>query len=291
LQARLKAYDVEQINGPLRVANEEIERQRALLKSQADAFGKSTEEIARASKQQELLNQFEAQGVPITEQLRASINATAENYGRLAQETEDAAKRQKEIVAAMDEVRSISRDALGSLISDLAHGKSAAEALRDALGRIGDRLISSGVDKLIEGLFGEAGKAGGGLFGSLFSGLFSAFEDGGVVGVPGGRMVRAPLSAFVGAPHFAAGGAVPVIAHAGEVILNAAQQANVAAAIKMAGAAANNNSASHSRGSSPPIGPIVFNLPPGSDGRSFQQSEGQITAMMMRAIANAQRHA
>jgi hypothetical protein len=291
LQARLKAYDVEQINGPLRVANEEIERQRALLKAQAEAFGKSTEEIAKASKQQELLNQFEAQGVPITDQLRASIDATAENYGRLAKETEDAAKRQKEIVAAMDEVRAISRDALGSLISDMVHGKSAAEALRDALGRIGDRLISSGVDKLIDGLFGEAGKAGGGLFGSLFSGLFSAFEDGGVVGVPGGRMVRAPLSAFVGAPHFAAGGAVPVIAHAGEVILNAAQQANVAAAIKMAGAAANNNSASHSRGSSPPIGPIVFNLPPGSDGRSFQQSEGQITAMMMRAIANAQRHA
>lgn len=291
LRSRLKAYDIEQINGPLRAANEEIERQRALLNAQAEAFRKSTEEVAKASKQQELLNQFEAQGVPITDQLRASIGAAAENYGRLAKETEDAANRQKEIVAAMDEVRSISREALGSLISDLVHGKSAAESLRDALGRMGDRLISSGLDRLVGGFFGEAGKAGGGVFGGLLSGLFAAFDEGGVVGAPGGRMVRAPLSAFVGAPHFASGGAVPVIAHAGEVILNAAQQANVAAAIKAARGAANSNTSSHNRGASTPIGPIVFNLPPGSDGRSFQQSEGQITAMMARAIANAQRYA
>jgi hypothetical protein len=125
--------------------------------------------------------------------------------------------------------------------------------LADALG-FGGGLetanIKAGVVNVIGGGAG-LGKIGGGLsgaasgligsIGSLFSGLFSAFEDGGVVGATGGRMVRAPLSAFVGAPHFASGGAVPIIAHAGEVILNAAQQANVSAAIKSAKGAANGN--------------------------------------------------
>jgi len=102
-------------------------------------------------------------------------------------------------------------------------------------------------------------------------------------------MVRAPLSSFVGAPHFASGGAVPVIAHAGEVILNAAQQANVAAAIKAARGAANSNIGGHNRSSAAPI-VNHFNFPPGTDAGSFQRSEGQIAAMVARALGNAQRN-
>jgi hypothetical protein len=285
LQARLKAYDIEQIQGPLRAANEEIERQRNLLRAQAAAFGQSTEATARAAKEQELLNQFQQQGVPITTELRAAIGATADNFGRYAREAEEAADRQQRIVAAMDELRAISKEALGGLISDLAHGRSAAEALGNALSRIGDRLISSGVDTLVDSLFGRSGKAGGGLLGDLFSGLFSAFEEGGIVGAPGGRTMRAPLSAFVGAPHYAAGGAVPVIAHEGELILNAAQQGNLAAMLRL--------SSSHGRNDnrrSRPANVINFHFPQGTDVAAFKRSESQIAAVAARALARGQRN-
>lgn len=278
----------ELLQKPLKEANAEIERQRALLNAQAAAFGRSTEEVARAAKQQELLNQFQQAGVPLSEQLRVSIAETADNYGRLARETEEAAERQRRLVYAMDEVRSIARETLGSLISDLAHGKKASEALGDALGRIGDRLLSSGVDTLVDSLFGRSGKAGGGLFGNLLSGLFSAFEDGGFVGAPSGRAIHAPISAFVGAPHFNSGGVVggarPIFAHDGELIMNLAMQRNAANNYRAALGSGNDNR----RNLSP--GVINFNLPPGTDVQSFMKSEGQISAMLARAAAGGNRY-
>lgn len=89
---------------------------------------------------------------------------------------------------------------------------------------------------------GMAGGLGGGSAPGYFSSpLFSGYADGGIVGALGGHMMRAPLTAFIGAPHFASGGAVPVIAHAGEVILNAAQQRSVAAALTAARGSGNDN--------------------------------------------------
>jgi hypothetical protein len=104
-------------------------------------------------------------------------------------------------------------------------------------------------------LFGTQGAGGatGGLFGGLLGGkgLFSGiggsaagstdYEGLGdisgdvITAASGGRVgdirsrMRVPMSAFIGAPQFAIGGGVPAIVHPGEVILNAAQQRNVAA--------------------------------------------------------------
>jgi hypothetical protein len=251
---------------PLEDSNKEIERQRDLLRVQVATFGQSTEAVARATKQQELYNQFTAQGANENslgkqkfDELRASISDTAANYGRLTVEQERSREAQSRYISDLDLLRGTSRDVLGGLASGLMNAKSAGEALRETLSRIGDRLMSHGIDRLIGAALGNQGSAnlgllgnlfgggaaggGAGIFGGLLSGIgnFFGFADGGVVGAPGGRMAPAPLSAFVGAPHFASGGAVPVIAHAGEVILNAAQQANVAVAIKAARRAANSN--------------------------------------------------
>lgn len=164
------AAQFEAIQKPLQDANREIERQRALLQAQAGALGQSTEATARAAREQELLNQFQAQGVPITDQLRASISSTAENYGRLAAETEDFGNRQRHLVEGLDLVRSSARDAFSGVLSDLRSGKSAGEAFEGVLNRIVDRLASAAIDQGIEQLFGRSGQAGGGLFGSLFGG-------------------------------------------------------------------------------------------------------------------------
>ena len=46
-----------------------------------------------------------------------------------------------------------------------------------------------------------------------------------------GPMASIPSSAFIGARRFAEGGGIPAILHAGEIVLNRAQQKNVAASM------------------------------------------------------------
>jgi hypothetical protein len=260
----------------LQDANRGINEQRAALEAQTVAFGRSTEAIARASKEQELINQFEAQGVKITDELRAGIEATAFNYGKLAEESESAADAQRHLLEIMDTVRGSASEALGGMASDLAHGRRAADALSDALSRIGDRLISLAANRAIEGIFGSVGRSSGGIFGAI-SGLFSSHAAGGFVGASSAPKTRAPISAFIGAPHFANGGAVPIIAHAGELILNAAQQHNVAAAVARG---QNDNRAA----------PVTVNLigaPPGTKVQEQRDSSGgrRIDVVMDERIA------
>lgn len=282
--ARLRALAENQEREFTNRINTDIEAQNRLLAAQTESLGKTTEEITRATKQQELLNQAKQQGLPLTQSLTQAIEEEAARYGRLARETEDAADRQRRLVDAMDQIRSTTKEVFSSVVSDVASGTSALEIFSKTARRVGDRLLSSGVDTLVDSVFGRAGKAGGGLFGNLLSGIFGAFDEGGIVGAPGGRTMRAPLSAFVGAPHYAAGGPVGVIAHAGELILNTAQQGNLAAALHMTSARGRNDNARGAPGSV-----INFNFPPGTDVRAFKQSEGQITAMVARAVARGQR--
>jgi hypothetical protein len=94
------------------------------------------------------------------------------------------------------------------------------------------------------GSLGGGSGSGGGLLGGIVGlgskllGGFGLFAEGGIVGASRNPMGLAPISAFIGAPQFAAGGAVggggggvPIIAHPGELILNHAQQRNVAGAM------------------------------------------------------------
>lgn len=91
--------------------------------------------------------------------------------------------------------------------------------------------ITGGLGSMFTDMF-----SGGGFFDSIFSGIGSffggLFHGGGIVGSPvAGRMVPAAL--FAGAPRFHSGGWLgpgerPIIAKEGELILNAAQQKNLA---------------------------------------------------------------
>lgn len=168
-------------SGPLKTANRALAEQVAALELQKRAFGQSTEEIARAAKQQELINEFTRQGVPLTDALRASIAETASGYGALAKATEDAQKTQQATIASMDEIRSASRDFLGTFISGLAHGESATKSLHKALSQLGEKLLQMGENSLIDALLGKSGQSGGGLLGGLLGKLL-----GGGFGLGGG---------------------------------------------------------------------------------------------------------
>ncbi|WP_330084859.1 phage tail length tape measure family protein [Methylocystis iwaonis] len=287
----------EMIQKPLKDANDEIERQRALLKAQTSAFGQSTEATARAAKEQELLNEYQRNGVPLTAQLRAEIAATAENYGRLAQETEAAQQRQREMVGAMDELRSVSKETLGSIVSDLAKGKSAAEAFGGALSRIGDKLLNKGVDSIVEPLLGQTGKAGGGLFGDLIGGAlkFLPFEKGGVMTSVGPLPLKAYASGGVAyGPQLALFGEgrmpeayVPLPdGRAIPVRMQAPSAANSNAAANAGLMAGNQKSSSFGSGGHT----FVFNLPGVTNSSDFMKSQGQITGGAARALQNAGRY-
>lgn len=200
------------------------------------------------------------------EQRRIGVGATQEQRDEVAALVTqlDAAERaQKEATRAAEEWRDslrevgdIAREAFSSLANDLRNSKSAGDAFKSVLDQIERKVIDIAARSLTDSLFGKSGdkSSSGGLFGSLFgsgadilggllgggkSGLFSGafkfafpgFPDGGLVGAPPRHLFSAPISAFRGAPHFADGGAVPAFLHAGEIVLNAAQQKNVAGQI------------------------------------------------------------
>lgn len=283
-----RAYEF--IDAKIREANDDIDRQNSLLTVQASTFGQTAGQIAEAAKRQEMLNMFMQQGVPITDELTAKVGEYASKAGQAAQRADDLAKVQRNIIGDMDAIRGAARDGLGTFINDLKQGKNAGEAFADALSKIEDKLMNRILDKFMNSLLGESGSAQGGLFGGIFSAIFGSHEIGGVVGAAS-TFSRVPLSAFIGAPHFAAGGLVggarPIIAHDGEIVLNAAQQANTAAAIRMASrltaAPANNNAVA---------APVAVHLYGAPQGTRVQQSTDQhggqrIEVIMDKAVARS----
>ncbi|QGA56876.1 hypothetical protein [Brucella sp. 2280] len=67
--------------------------------------------------------------------------------------------------AAIQEVNDAGREFAGTLVSGLLSGAKASDVLSDALGRLADRFLNSGLDAL----FGGGGTGG---FGSIFSSIF-----------------------------------------------------------------------------------------------------------------------
>jgi hypothetical protein len=120
------------------------------------------------------------------------------------------------------------------LISDMENGVKAGKALENQLKRILEKLADKGIDKLISGAFGlgEGFFGGGRSIPTEAQGGYGpdlpvpSQSIGGWAGI--GPRVMVPASAFRGARQFAAGGGIPAILHAGEIVLNQAQQKNVA---------------------------------------------------------------
>ncbi|KRE13462.1 hypothetical protein ASE63_18490 [Bosea sp. Root381] len=166
--------DLNAIEGVVGSANRELQRQFELLGLQRQAWGESVEEIAKAAKQQELINALQREGVAIGPGLQAQIDRTAAGYGALV-------RQQEELRASQEALRSIGdlgRDIGRGLYSDLRAGASGAELLTNALDKVASKLM----DMAMNDLFGKAfGNNAMGLFGNggFFSSLMGAFGGGG----------------------------------------------------------------------------------------------------------------
>jgi len=137
---------------------------------------------------------------PAAREQALAMRELAESTGTAKAEGEKLAESQKKLADAMRESSTFGKDVLGGFIRDLREGKSASEALANALNKVADKLLDIALNALFDG--GGAAGGGGGLLGGLFSFLFNA--KGGIV--QGGK--RLPL--------MAKGGITKSIAIAGE---------------------------------------------------------------------------
>ncbi|MCY1644392.1 phage tail length tape measure family protein [Methylorubrum sp. SL192] len=170
--AERAAIDAEAIGGPLRDANRSVTEQAANLRVQQQAFGASTEAASRMAAAQQLVNQYTAAGVPITAELQRGIDAYAASAGKVAAAQDDLVRKQREVVGGLDDVRFGLRGGITGTFSDLAAGKSPLAGILNSV----NRTASSNFDRMVSGpltaaLFGQEGKAGGGLFGDAFGGV------------------------------------------------------------------------------------------------------------------------
>jgi hypothetical protein len=187
----------------IREANDNVDEQNRLLETRYSLLGKSTAEIAKAEERQRLHNQAVREGGEAYASLMApAIEKVAERVGEVTKKQEDYNK----LISFFDEARGAARDFANTFVQGLARGEKGIDALKSALQGLSSKLISKGIDMLIESVLGRSG-SGGGLLASLFGGgggggsagglssLFSsAFSSGGGAFALGGIMSsRGPI--------------------------------------------------------------------------------------------------
>jgi tape measure domain-containing protein len=155
----------------------QIKERTEAIRQEATTVGQSEGEIAKARAAFELLRAAKESNVTVDAALRANIDAVAAAYGQAVTELETAENAIRDAQEAMSEFQDIAADGVKGFVSDLMDGVSAAEALQNALKRVGDRLLDMALDAALKGAFGGTNGAGG--IGSLFSSLFSGARASG----------------------------------------------------------------------------------------------------------------
>ncbi|QKK28892.1 tape measure protein [Rhizobium indicum] len=155
---------------------------QAALNPLIDDYGAA---LATAQAKQQLMNAAQQQNKTVTPEMAAQIDAAAQAYGRATAAAEQLQEQQDNVRRSAEEALGTARDVTQGLITDLASGKSGAEALSNALAKIGDAILNNLLGKVFDlKNFTGTGSAGGGLFGAL--GSLLGFSGGGWTG-PGGK--------------------------------------------------------------------------------------------------------
>lgn len=161
----------------------ETQSQIDLLNKEAAALGLVNPLIndygyaqSKAEIKQKLLNDAVQAGVEVTPEYAAKIDALAEKYAQADAARNKMQQGVENLSAKMAASSELGKSVLGGFIQDLRDGKSASEALSNALNKVADKLIEIALNDLFDGgMFGA--KQGGGILGGLFSFLFA---NGGV---------------------------------------------------------------------------------------------------------------
>jgi len=173
LNQRLTEY-----GNALAAANTEAVKGRALgmLYGQAEQISMLELEIASIGKN-------EAERARLVATMRAEQDLRRQGISLKSEEGQAYlanAQRIAEMTTLRDrmvEIQNIGRDALKGFLSDLRQGKSASEALKNALDRVADKLFDIASNQITNGLFGTSSGSGGWLA-SIVSALFGGSSGG-----------------------------------------------------------------------------------------------------------------
>lgn len=136
-----------------------MEKEAAMLASLNPLAAGYTNELAKWKKEQELLNEVEAAGIGLTPAIREKISILAQGYADTTEELEKLRQAHDNARQSMEDWFDLAKSSTRSFIDDLIQGKSAADALANALNQVGSYLINLGLNSLFGG--------GGGGFGLL----------------------------------------------------------------------------------------------------------------------------
>jgi hypothetical protein len=246
--------DTDEVERYLRTLEKTVE----VLKAENETFGKGNVAKAEAVDLERALAAARQRGTPLTDKEREAVKRLADEEGH----AKDRARELQRAQEAMNEQAQFLGNQMISAFDKIGtSGAKATEVIKDMV----RALIKAVEQALILGtgpfahLFGTQGAEGqqGGLAGFAIRGISGAFGGGGSYGAsdyaaaaaaatpgsygPGfsqggmvgrdGERVFIPRSAIAAARQFDSGGAIGALVHPGEVILNAAQQKNVAAGI------------------------------------------------------------
>lgn len=189
--AQRAAFITEAQHAPLREMTKDLANQARVLDIQRDSFFNSTAEVEKAIKKQELLNQYNREGIPVTADMKVAIDALAEEHGRLAEEQEKVVIQQNRLREAIENTRSLTHDTFSSFFSDLQRGATIGEAFNGVLDRIRQKVVDIAANNLTDSLFGTKANASNGLLGGVFKGLGGLL--GGGSGAAGGGAFSTPL--------------------------------------------------------------------------------------------------
>lgn len=211
--------DLEQVQARIAALNAEYAAQ-SQLNPLVNDYGYA---LAKARVEQQLLSEAQKAGLEVTPALREQIAGLAENYAKAASSTERLQDSQRQAADAAKELSGMGKDFASGFISDLRNGATAADALRNALNRVLDKVIEIS----LQGLFGGGllGGGGGGLFGgAIIPGILHSGGTAGSDGYGHGRAFKP--STFAGAKRYHSGGIaglqpgeIPAILQRGEVVL------------------------------------------------------------------------
>lgn len=225
----------------VQTAVNQIERQTAALKGEAEAIGKNNVERQISINMMRVEEVAKQAGITLTDAQTQRIREASKAMVDYREAIEDARERQEAL-------RSIGGDVLKGIYSDARNGATAIDLLSNAVSRLADRMADNALNGLADALFGKSGGTGGsGILSTLISsvmggggggasnfagqaagaiGPFPKMHTGGIVGDPRAAQIRVPLSTFTGAPRFHEGLTAkefPAILEQGERVLTQAQ--------------------------------------------------------------------
>jgi hypothetical protein len=158
-----------------------LEERANLLRTEVDMVGKSTREREAAVAYERALNTAKRDGEPLDEKALADLRSRADLVGQLA----EAYEKSREAQRRADELNGAARDAFKGFFSDIRQGKSAFEALTNALDRFTNKLLDMALENLFDGIFGKKGQPGAFNLMDLFKGILPGFSSGGFTGAGG----------------------------------------------------------------------------------------------------------